>query len=475
MGVAQAARPAFDRESTVQVLLFIVLVVALPFALASSPKIFNDGDVSWHIAAGQWIIAHDRIPITDPFSFTAAGHPWVVTEWLADVLLGFAYRIGGYSGLATIVAAALMTLHGLLFFFLRQRAGPLTIAATLLAMDFVLIPFTLARPHVLVWPLIAGWTILLLKADEEGRAPSLWGVLILPFWTNFHGSFLVAAPIGAAIAFDALQKIKWSNWGQWAWFALASAVGVLLNGNGLRGLMRPFEMENLAILPLVQEWQPSTLQWMPQFYAVVGIGLFALLYKGVRIPIGRLLLLLGLATLAFSQVRHQSWFIIVAACIVPPLLGTQPSRAPAARWAALAAIPLLVLRALWPAVPADNGANPRRLIAAIPASLRGEPLFNGYTFGGPLILAGIRPYIDGRADMYGDAFVLDYSRITDGDMGRFDAVVRQYGIRWTMLPTQSVLAQALDRSPEWKRIYADRVGMIHVKRDEGARAPEIAP
>ena len=459
------ALQAGRRELASNAVLLVFFVLGLPLALASSSKIFNDGDVSWHIAAGEWIVKHRTIPTADPFSFTAFGHPWVVTEWLADVILGTAYRAAGYSGVAMLVAAALVALHGLLYFFLRSRAGPVAIAATLLAMDFVLIPFTLARPHVLVWPLIAGWTILLLKADEEGRAPPLWGALILPFWTNFHGSFVVAAPIGAAIAFDALQKMKWRNWRQWVLFALVSAVALLLNGNGVRGLIRPFQMENLAILPLVQEWQPSTLQWMPQFYAVLAIGLFALLYKGVRVPIGRLLLLIGLGGLAFSEVRHQSWFVIVAACVVPPLLETPPSRAPAAQWLAYAAIPLLLVRAILPITPAENGAYPRHLIAAVPASLRGQPFFNGYTFGGPLILAGFRPYIDGRADMYGDAFVLDYSRITDGDMGRFEAVVRQYGIRWTMLPARSLLARELDRSSEWKRIYSDTVGVIHVRRD----------
>ena len=29
-------------------------------------------------------------------------------------------------------------------------------------------------------------------------------------------------------------------------------------------------------------------------------------------------------------------------------------------------------------------------------------MLNGYSMGGPLILSGIRPYIDGRGDMYGD-------------------------------------------------------------------------
>jgi hypothetical protein len=464
-GTVKTEQRAFDRERAANAVLLVIFVLLLPLALASSPTIFNDGDVSWHVATGRWIIAHGRIPTADPFSFTAAGHPWVATEWLAEVIFAAAYHLGGYGGVTALVAAAMMVLHGLIYFFLRPRAGPIAIAAALIAMDLVLIPFMLARPHVLVWPIIAAWTILLVGADEEGRAPPLWGALLLPFWTNIHGSFAIAAPIGAAIAFDALQKTKWRNWRAWVLFGLVSAVGVTLNANGLRGLLRPFEMENLAILPLVQEWQPSTLQWMPQFYAVLGFGLLVLLYKGARVPIGRLVLLLGLAGLAFSQVRHQSWFIVVAVCVVPPLLGTQPSKSDDSRWLALAAVPLLIARAFWPATVPENGANPRRLIAAVPADLRGQPLFNGYTFGGPLILAGIRPYIDGRADMYGDAFVLDYSQITDGNQSRFDAVVRRYGIRWTMLPTRSTLAQALDRSPEWKRIYADRVGAIHVRRD----------
>ena len=454
-----------NRERATGALLSFILILALPLAIASSPTIFNDGDVSWHLAAGQWIIAHGQIPTADPFSFTAAGHPWVATEWLAEVIFAAAYRLGGYSGVTTLIAAAMMALHALIFYFLRRRTDPLAIGATLVAMDLVLIPFVLSRPHVLVWPIIAAWTVLLVRADEQGHAPPLWGALLLPFWTNIHGSFAIAAPIGAAIAFDAIQKTKWRNWRAWALFALVSAVGALLNANGLRGLLRPFEMENLAILPLVQEWQPSTLQWTPQFYAVLGFGLLVLLYKGVRVPIGRLVLLLGLAGLAFSQVRHQSWFIIVAACLVPPLLGTRSSKSEDGRWLALAAVALLIVRAFWPAAVPENGANPRHLIAAIPEKLREQPLFNGYTFGGPLILAGVRPYIDGRADMYGDAFVLDYSRIMDGDRTRFDGIVRQYGIRWTMLPTHSTLAQALDRSPQWRRIYADNVGAIHVRRD----------
>ena len=63
-----------------------VAVLLIPAVLGSSQTIFNDGDVSWHIATGQWILDHRAIPHTDPFSFTWAGKPWVPIEWLAEVI-----------------------------------------------------------------------------------------------------------------------------------------------------------------------------------------------------------------------------------------------------------------------------------------------------------------------------------------------------------------------------------------------------
>ena len=68
--------------------------------------------------------------------------------------------------------------------------------------------------------------------------------------------------------------------------------------------------------------------------------------------------------------------------------------------------------------PPENEANPWKLIAAVPPELRSQPVLNGYSMGGPLILSGIRPYIDGRGDMYGDELVLGYSRIAQGDARR---------------------------------------------------------
>jgi hypothetical protein len=130
---------------------------------------------------------------------------------------------------------------------------------------------------------------------------------------------------------------------------------------------------------------------------------------------------------------------------------------------AAAAAALLVARALLPLTPVENETNPWKLIAAVPAQYRSEPVLNGYSMGGPLILAGVRPYIDGRGDMYGDALVADYVRITSGDSRAFSLAVRRWNIGWAILPHRARLVQLLDRSPDWRRIASDEAGVVYVR------------
>jgi hypothetical protein len=448
-------------------LLFIALALGLPFGLGTARSIFRDGDVSWQVAAGKWILQHGQIPITDPFSYTVFGHPWVAMEWLAQIVFGSAFSLDSYAGLATVVAGAVIALFAILYFHLESRASPIAVAIALLMVAFVIAPFILARPHVLAWPLVAGWTTLLLRASERGAPPPLWTTLLLVVWTNLHASFPLALVIGAPIAFDALVSADWTTIRQWLVFGATSGVALMLNANGLAGLRQPFETSSLSMLPFIAEWHASTTNSTPYFFAVLVIGIGLLLYSGVRVPIGRLVLLLALLGLAFLHVRHQSFFIIVAASIVPALARTTPVPYRVPKWLLVGALPMLAVRAAVPLQPPEDSANPRGLLAAIPADLRKQPVFNEYTFGGPLILAGIRPYIDGRGEIYGDAFVTDYMKIADGDMDAFNGAVRKYNIRWAMLSRdETKLIRNIESTRRWSRIYADHVGVIYVRQGE---------
>ena len=59
----------------------------------------------------------------------------------------------------------------------------------------------------------------------------------------------------------------------------------------------------------------------------------------------------------------------------------------------------------------DIFTSPGAAFAHVPASLAAMPVLNEYNFGGFLIFNGVRPFIDGRADMYGDKFLEDYAEL----------------------------------------------------------------
>jgi hypothetical protein len=457
--------PTSTRNEAPAIFLFIALVLAFPFGLASASKTFADGDVSWHIATGRWMFEHAQIPRVDPFSFSASGRPWIAMEWLADLLYAGAYNLAGYAGLATVVAAALIVLNSILFWYLSRRITPFGVGAAIIAANIVLSPFIVARPHVLVWPLLAGWTALLFQGSETGRPPPLWAAVVMLVWTNLHGSFPLGLLIAGAVALDALIEAHGTTLREWSVFLGASMIATLCNANGLDGLLQPFRITNLDMLPRIAEWQASSPSLTPQFYIILSIGLGAILWRGVKMPPGRLLLLLGMLLLAFAQQRHQSWFAIVAALSVPSFLGAAEfSERRFLPWLAIAC-PLLIARSVIPLTPTESAGVPRNLLAAIPAALKAKPVLNGYTFGGPLILAGIRPYIDGRAELYGDAFFADYTQILSGDSGRFNRAVQKYDIRWAMLPASNKrLTGLLNSSRTWKLIYSDSIGVIYVRR-----------
>ena len=68
---------------------------------------FKDQGSFWHTVTGQLILQRGNLPATDPFSFTFQGQPWMLHEWLAQIIMAFLYRIDGLST-HLVVAAGLL-------------------------------------------------------------------------------------------------------------------------------------------------------------------------------------------------------------------------------------------------------------------------------------------------------------------------------------------------------------------------------
>ncbi|MEI9964900.1 MAG: hypothetical protein WDM92_09465 [Caulobacteraceae bacterium] len=462
-------------------------VVAYAFVLLD-PKLFVDGDCYWHITAGQWMLDHGHVLKTDIFSWSMPGAPWDSHEWLSEVLMALAYRAGGWSGVAVLAATAAGALAMILAARLgRSLAGPALVIVLLVAFSCIA-PSLLARPHLLTLPILAAWTIGLMQAQADRRAPSLLLLPLMTLWANLHGGYFFGLALIGPFALEALlgapgrRREVVVGWGV---FGVLAVLAALITPFGIQGLLFPIKLLRMTSLSHINEWRPADFSSFEPMELALLLAVFIFVSRGVRMPIVRLLLLLLLLHMALQHSRHRMLLAIVGALIVADPLGValgQPAAGPAGRraWiAALTAAGVAVvlggLRVAFPIVRTDAITTPATAFAHVPAALKRQPVFNDYNFGGYLIFQGVRPFIDGRADMYGDAFVNSYFDATrEGNPDTLDRLIGKYHPAWAIFSPDNPAVRLLDRTPGWRRIYADKYAVVQVGDPAPASAPVAA-
>ena len=101
-------------------------------------------------------------------------------------------------------------------------------------------------------------------------------------------------------------------------------------------------------------------------------------------------------------------------------------------------------------------------LAHVPRFVRETPVLNDYAFGGFLIWNGVKPFIDSRADLYGDIFLENYAAITEPDKDALAASLAYYHVRWTIFSAHAPVVKLLDATPGWHRFYSDQLAVVHV-------------
>ncbi len=452
-----------------------LLVALMAFAIvAFTPQIFNDGDTFLHVAAGERMLAEHAILFRDPFSYTFFGRPWLAHEWLAEIFMALAYGWGGWAGISLLSASA-MALTA--FFFTRHLGrflppGPqlLTVAVALACTA----PSLLARPHLLALPALELWTAGLVIARSRHRAPSWLLLPLMTLWANLHGGFIIGFFLLACLGAEAVvvEGERRESLKSWALFSLGAILAALVTPHFADGLLFPFKLAGTTALGNVGEWQPANFSTLQPFELAILAGIYLLASRGIRLPAGRIAISLVLLHLALQHMRHQMIFAIAVPLIlaepIAHALGWKSVDArPAARaaWNAAFAVLALAVCVARLALPYRGGAAvaPEAALARVPDQLRAAPVLNDYSFGGYLIFRGVRPFIDSRAELYGDAFLANYARIVRPDAGAIGRTLDTYRIEWTIFAPESPAVTVLDLLPGWRRAYADKVAVIHVR------------
>lgn len=326
-----------------------------------------DNSTFVHLRTGIDMLDTWHIPRSDPYSFTAHGHPWVVQSWLASALYGSAYHIGGWLFGPAGRLHLFVTLNGILLAVLaavvarlaRTGAAVRTMASAGVAVGLGAVYWS---PRPLIFGLL-GLALLITVVEE--RANPLWLLPIMWVWVNTHGSFplgvawLGARIVGEAIDTRTLVRRLWPYFG-----ALVAGLALgAVNPLGPSLLAFPLKVgEKLQVFKTIIEWRSPDFQATNNLIALVLLSLALLIMARSRIPWAYALPSVGIIAGALFSLRNMAPAAVVLA---PTLAYALRPRAGAAT------VPLPTAD---PADPADPVAAPAEPVAPGPA--RPPPVLN---------------------------------------------------------------------------------------------------
>ena len=354
------------------------------------------------------------------------------------------------------------------------------------------VPHLLARPHVLAMPVMVAWAGGLIAAADRRDAPSFWLLPLMALWANLHGGFVFGLVLIAPIALDAVVGAEANSRRplvlRWAAFGVAALVASCCTPYGWNALLASQKILALGgALPLIMEWKPADFGSVGPLEICLLLGTGLALWRGIKLPPLRIVLLLGLLHMALSQGRAGEILALLAPLVLAAPLAAQiggnevlnSHAAPPARGVLFALVALLLMAGTF-AYASVHRFEPHphsAPVAAVAAlkKLNVARVFNDYDFGGYLIASGVAPFIDGRTELYGEKFFVDHNAASGlMEPENLFRLLAQYRIDATLMRTQSAATKLLDHVDGWQKVYADDIATIHVRKAGAVHTAEPA-
>ena len=476
-------------------------------------------DFWWHLKAGEVIVNTRSIPKTDLFSFTAAGHPFILQNWLAEVVYSATYRAGGLALLVALNAMLLIAALLPVYHLCRQATNRLklsVIAALLPAV--LLLYFGSVRSQVFSFALFSAF-YWVLSTYRSRQRDLLWTLpLMMIVWVNLHGAFVLG--LGLVVLFlgcELLRRFAYCDrpdtlspreLGKLGLFLILTLVATLVNPETFRiyAYVRAVAT-NPASQALVLEWQPpriNELAGIILFYGPFFITLLVLLGASRKPEFVDLALVLTFSILGLSAVRNGVWFALIAAPVLARYSATidfsavsstmrrlrlgkavlnwlAPRRETAApiryrlnRQIAVLMLTIIVLVSPWVYPHLGNPAFGNTLwetstpVGAMDyiqqRALQGN-IFHPQIYGDYLIwrlCPEQRSFIDGRVHLFDASVVRDY-RLAFND-SHWDERLARYEIRYLLLSKDEdenrMMIETAGASGAWRLLYEDSVSIL---------------
>lgn len=485
-------------------LWWVALAAVMSGALLGFYQLLNTG-IGWHLASGRWMLDHHTILRTNPFTFSAAGKAWLNHEWIFQILVALADRLGGSPGLVILrmLAAAVLVL---LLYCQFRRTKLLPGAALLFAVLCVLAARwrLFLRPELMTLLLLPlGLELYLCEQKEAIFSRAVKLSLIMVIGVNAHAGMLLLPLLASAAFFgEQLQALFEKAFDGNAFrrgVALLAVIGAssLINPWGIATILAPLRLADLVSKPWVKnpEWSFPTWSRFPELYIIIPAAIILLLLAEKRWS--RRLCFGVLAILGMRYVRNEGVFFVLLPILLGPAIARIGHRiqkyldeSSASRLSALSAVAALVLCLVSlnaGGYPLGLGYAPDRYPIKASDFLKKEGLlehriYNDVRFGGWLIGAFYPPtrfFIDDRNEVHEELLERIWEIQSASSTRRWQELLDSYGIRGALLkykapvPVQDPEGTSLgDRgwsalwfpSKRWALVYWDDQAMVLVDR-----------
>lgn len=475
-------------------LFFLVLL-----AVVSAAQ-YADYDLWWHLRNGSVVAQTGTLFTTDQYSWTFTGQQQFHGEWLGDLILYAAHRLGGFVGLYLLKFSLLLVTFFFLYRLLLTTTGEdirsVFAAIVILVLVLFAIRFRLfIRPYLFSYCFFAAFLYLI---DKYGRTKShtiLWILIGLELlWTNVSVGAFFGPMLMLLASLPRLRSLSHERP-----FILATA------GVGLALLCNPMGPESLMIVLRSLKGEYATPVGEDQPLSI------ALLWgHGIRYTIAfQLLVLLGAASLflrrGYRNLHHLGLFccflaasvlkvrmidffsLAVAMLAIGPLLRILDSL-PSWLWdwprtvagavgIVLTATSILVATSSTYAfgISVKQGVFPDAALRFLDEQMIGGRMMNSYSLGGYLIWNAPhrKVFIDGRhRHVYSGDFYNRYQKMMknpemwarmEQEWG-FDYTVLEYDQRDRRFPLH------LNDNPSWSLVFWDDRSAVYVKKNEANRS-----
>ena len=265
----------------------------------------------------------------------------------------------------------------------------------------------------------------LLTASERGEAPSPWLLPVIALWANLHGGFVFGLVLVGAFALDALWNADRAQQKslvlRWAAFGIGALVACCVTPYGWGSILAARKILDLGeLLHLIYEWMPADFSKFGAFEMTILTLIGGALYRGVKLHAAADCAGAGPAAhgavacqecrdlcpaAADRGARAGGVAVRAAAGLDRPRRGSDArdggGDGPARRLD-------MAARGQQTFAPPEN-QSPSAAVDALKAH-NPKRVLNDLPFGGYLIWRQIPVFVDGRAELYGEAFDMAFYR-----------------------------------------------------------------